>query len=193
MGKLTGKRIAIITDDGFEESELTSPKKSLESEGAVVEIISKRPGKVRGWKNNDWSIELQVDIDLKDAKSEVYDALVIPGGVINSDQMRRHAAYISFAEEFLEAGKPVGAICHAPQVLIETGMLEGKAMTSFSSIKTDLLNAGVLWEDKEVIVDNGLITSRGPSDLPAFNKKLIEEITEGIHAGTNSFTNSINH
>jgi protease I len=160
----------------------------LEEAGATVHIVSMREGSVKGWSNGNWSIELPVDVLLKDARPENYDALMIPGGVINPDQMRRHPAYIQFAQHFIESGKPLAAICHAPQLLIETGMLSGRQMTSFSSIKTDLVNAGVLWEDKEVVVDNGLVTSRNPGDLEAFNAKMIEEIAEGVHLTTGAFT-----
>lgn len=188
MQTLQNKKVAILTDQGFEESELTSPKKALEAAGATVHIVSLKEGTVKGWSNGNWSIELPVDVLLKDAKPENYDALMIPGGVINPDQMRRHPAYVQFAQHFLESGKPLAAICHAPQLLIETGMLNGRQMTSFSSIKTDLVNAGVLWEDKEVVVDNGLVTSRNPGDLEAFNAKMIEEIAEGVHLTTGAFT-----
>ncbi|MEO7562083.1 MAG: type 1 glutamine amidotransferase domain-containing protein, partial [Ferruginibacter sp.] len=171
----------------FEQIELTSPKKALEDAGATVHIVSMHQ-KVKGWNDNDWGLELDTDVNLSTAMPADYDALMIPGGVMNPDQMRRHKEYISFAEQFLESGKPVAAICHAPQLLIETGMLAGREMTSFPSIKTDLKNAGVLWQDKEVIVDNGLITSRSPADLEAFNKKMIEEIAEGKHLTTAAFT-----
>ncbi len=188
MQTLQNKKVAILTDQGFEESELTSPKKALEAAGATVHIVSLKEGTVKGWSNGNWSIELPVDVLLKDAKPENYDALMIPGGVINPDQMRRYPSYVQFAQHFLESGKPLAAICHAPQLLIETGMLSGRQMTSFSSIKTDLVNAGVLWEDKEVVVDNGLVTSRNPRDLEAFNAKMIEEIAEGVHLTTGAFT-----
>ena len=183
MTSLKDKRIAILTENGFEEVELTEPKKALEEAGAKVDIVSLQK-KVKGWNHDHWSIELPVDMDLNDAKSEHYDGLMIPGGVINPDAMRREQKYVQFAKDFLEKGKPVAAICHGPQLLIETGLLDGREMTSFSSIKTDLINAGVNWVDKEVVVDKGLVTSRRPKDLPAFNKKLLEEIREGVHAHT---------
>ena len=188
MPALTGKRVAILSDNGFEEIELTSPKKALEAAGARVDIVSAQKGKIKAWDHDHWSIELDVNVNLDDAKTEDYDALMIPGGVINPDQMRLHTNYIHFAEEFLEAGKPVAAICHGPQLLIETGMISGREMTSFPSIKTDLINAGVNWQDKEVVADNGLVTSRSPKDLEAFNKKMIEEIAEGRHASRSAFT-----
>ena len=182
MANLEGKKVAILTENGFEESELTSPKQALEQAGASVDIVSPQKDKVIGWKDKGWSIELKVDKNVTDAHVDDYDALVIPGGVINPDLMRRNEDCISFAREFLQSGKPVAAICHGPQLLIETGLLSGRNMTSFMSIKTDLKNAGVRWEDKEVVVDNGLVTSRSPKDLEAFNKKVIEEIKEGVHS-----------
>jgi protease I len=182
MANLEGKKVAILTENGFEEVELTSPKQALEQAGATVHIISPQKDKVIGWKDKNWSIELKVDKNVADARVDDYDALVVPGGVINPDLMRRNEDCISFAKEFLHSGKPVAAICHGPQLLIETGLLSGRTMTSFGSIKTDLINAGVNWEDKEVVVDNGLVTSRSPKDLEAFNKKVIEEVREGIHS-----------
>jgi len=184
MGKLSGKRVAILTETGFEELELTSPKKALEEAGAKVDIVSPQKQKVKAWDEDHWSIELPVDVTLDKADSEDYDALMIPGGVINPDHMRINQDCVDFAQQFLEAGKPVAAICHGPQLLIETGMLRGKNMTSFPSIRTDLENAGVTWADLEVVVDNGLVTSRSPKDLEAFNKRMIEEIAEGEHAAS---------
>ena len=189
MNTITNKRVAILTDNGFEESELTSPKSVLEAAGAKVDIVSIEK-KVRGWDHDHWSIELDVDVNLENASAEDYDALVIPGGVINPDKMRNNSKYVSFAQQFMESGKPVAAICHGPQLLIETGMLGGREMTSYPSIQTDLKNAGAIWEDKEVVVDNGLITSRSPKDLDAFNKKLIEEIGEGKHLTRSAFTHT---
>ena len=184
MGKLSGKRIAILTENGFEEVELTSPKKALEEAGARVEIVSPQKEKVKAWNHDHWSIELPVDVTLEKANPEDYDALVIPGGVINPDQMRINQNCVDFAQQFLEDGKPIAAICHGPQLLIETGMLRGKNMTSYPSIRTDLENAGATWADMEVVTDNGLVTSRSPKDLDAFNSKIIEEIAEGVHAPT---------
>jgi len=181
MAKLNGKKVAILTENGFEEVELTSPKKVLEEAGVEVHIVSPQKEKVKAWDHDHWSIEIPVDVNIADAKPEDYDALVIPGGVINPDKMRVNKDCVEFAQHFLEAYKPLAAICHGPQLLIETGLLEGRDMTSYHSIKTDLINAGVNWHDKEVVVDNGLVTSRSPKDLEAFNKKMIEEIAEGIH------------
>lgn len=184
MITLNGKKVAIITENGFEEVELTSPKKALEQAGATVHIVSPQKQKVRAWDHDRWSIELPVDVNIKDADHSEYDALVVPGGVLNPDKTRMNEDCVEFVKAFLTSGRPVAAICHGPQLLIETGLLQGRNMTSYPSIKTDLQNAGVIWEDKEVIVDHGLVTSRSPKDLEAFNKKMIEEIKEGVHAVT---------
>lgn len=183
MGKLTGKTIAIITENGFEEVELTSPKEALEKEGAKVDIVSPQKEKVKSWDSTDWGKDFTVDKSLDQASSADYDAVLIPGGVINPDHLRRSEKAIDFISDFFEQGKPVAAICHGPQVLIETGKLKGRNVTSFFSVKTDLVNAGANWSDQECVVDQGLVTSRNPDDLPAFNKKLIEEIQEGKHEG----------
>jgi len=181
MAALTGKKVAILTENGFEEVELTSPKKALEAAGAVVDIVSPQKQKVKAWDHDQWSIELPVDVNIDDADADDYDALMIPGGVINPDKMRINEDCVDFAQQFLESGKPVAAICHGPQLLIETGFLKGRKLTSFPSLKTDLENAGASWSDKEVINDQGLVTSRSPKDLEAFNKKMIEEFEEGKH------------
>jgi protease I len=181
MEKLKGKTVAILTENGFEEVELTSPKKALEEAGATVHIISPQKEKVKGWNHDHWSIELPVDKNISNARINDYDALILPGGVLNPDQLRQNKEAVEFAKDFLETGKPIAAICHGPQLLIETGLLEGRALTSYPSVQTDLKNAGANWHDKEVIVDNGLVTSRSPKDLEAFNKKMIEEIAEGVH------------
>jgi protease I len=180
MAKLTGKKVAILTENGFEEIELTSPKKALEDAGAEVQIVSPQKDKVKAWDKDHWSIELPVDVPLDQADAEDYDALMIPGGVMNPDLMRVNPDCVDFAQQFLEEGKPVAAICHGPQLLIETGMLKGRNMTSFPSVRTDLENAGVIWSDVEVVTDNGLVTSRSPKDLEAFNKKIVEEFSEGV-------------
>jgi len=182
MATLTGKKVAILTENGFEEVELTSPKKALEEAGAEVKIVSPQKGKVKAWDHDHWSIELPVDVQLDSARVEDYDALVLPGGVLNPDQLRMNKKAVEFAQQFLETGKPVAAICHGPQLLIETGLIEGRNMTSYPSLQTDLKNAGALWADREVVTDNGLVTSRSPRDLEAFNKKAIEEIGEGQHS-----------
>jgi len=179
--KLKGKKVAILTENGFEEVELTSPKKALEDAGATVHIISPKSGKVKAWDHDHWSIELEVDNTLDKADPDEYDALMLPGGVLNPDKLRMNDDAVSFAKTFLVEGKPLAAICHGPQLLIETGLLNGKDMTSYPAIKTDIINAGATWHDREVMVDNGFVTSRSPQDLEAFNKKMVEEIGEGIH------------
>jgi protease I len=181
MPQLTHKKVAIMATHGFEESELLSPKEALEQAGAEVYVIAPEDGTIKGWKDKDWGKEVKVDALLGKANANDYDALVLPGGVMNPDKLRLNKDAVAFASRFFEQGKPVAAICHGPQTLIETGMLKGREMTSFPSLRTDLENAGVQWVDKEVVVDNGLVTSRTPDDLPAFNRKMIEEISEGIH------------
>ena len=181
MPTIAGKKVAILTENGFEEVELTSPKKAMEDAGIEVDIVSPQKHKVKAWAHDHWSVELPVDVNLSDANIDDYDALMIPGGVINPDLMRINEDCVEFVKDFMQSGKPVAAICHGPQLLIETGLLKGRKMTSYPSIKTDLKNAGANWKDKEVIVDNGLVTSRSPKDLEAFNKKLLEEIAEGVH------------
>ncbi|MEO6820542.1 MAG: type 1 glutamine amidotransferase domain-containing protein [Ginsengibacter sp.] len=182
MKEQNGKRVAIITENGFEESELTSPKKRLEAEGITVDILSSQKNKsVKAWNHDHWSIELPVDRNIEEASVNDYDALVIPGGVLNPDKMRVQSAFVDFTKTFLESGKPVASICHGPQLLIETGMLKGKELTSYPSVQTDLKNAGGNWVDKEVAVDGNLITSRSPKDLDAFNDKLIEMVGKQVH------------
>ena len=181
MKSLQGKKVAILTETGFEEVELTSPKQALEEAGAEVQIISPQKETVKAWDHDHWSIELKVDKHIDDAQVDDYDALMLPGGVLNPDKLRTNKNAVNFAKDFIDSGKPVAAICHGPQTLIETGLLDGRTLTSYPSIKTDLENAGADWVDHEVVVDNGLVTSRSPKDLPAFNRKMIEEIHEGIH------------
>lgn len=183
MGKLDNRKIAILSEDGFEEVELTSPKEALEKEGATVHIVSPKSGKIKSWKGGNWNMEISVDKNVADVSADDYDGLMLPGGVINPDRLRRSEKAVQFAKDFFEQGKPIAAICHGPQTLIETGALEGRTMTSFPSIKTDLQNAGVNWEDREVVVDQGLTTSRSPDDLEAFNSKMVEEFREGVHEG----------
>lgn len=175
------KRIAILATNGFEESELKSPKMAMEREGFKVDIVSIESGTIKGWANGNWSNEYTVDHTLKDVKASDYNALVLPGGVINPDTLRRNEDALLFVRDFFKQEKPVAAICHAPWTLISADVVKGRKMTSFKSIKDDLVNAGAIWVDEEVVVDNGFVTSRNPEDLPAFNSKLIEEIKEGKH------------
>lgn len=183
MGKLEGRRIAILTEDGFEKIELTSPKDALEQAGAQVDIVSPKNEKVRSKEGDDWDDDFRVDIPLVSANVEDYDGLLIPGGVINPDKLRVNERALKFVRGFFSAGKPVAAICHGPQVLIDAEVVEGRKITSVGAIKKDLINAKALWEDSEVVTDQGLVTSRTPDDLPAFNEKIIEEFAEGIHTG----------
>ena len=182
MKFLAGKKVAILTENGLEETELTSPKQALQDAGATVHIVSPQLRKVKAWAHDHWSIELPVDVTLSDALASDYDALVIPGGVLNPDKMRVNRECVEFAQHFLSQNKPVAAICHGPQLLIEIGMFVGRKMTSTYAVKTDIQNAGAIWYDREVVTDNGLVTSRSPRDLPAFNKQLIEEIKEASNA-----------
>jgi len=181
MATLSNKRVAILTEEGFEQVELTSPLEALKNAGAQVDVISPKSGKIKAWNHTDWGIEIEVDKELSTVSPDDYDALVLPGGVMNPDKLRQNKEAVAFVSAFLDEGKPVAAICHGPQVLIETGMISGRNMTSYPSLQTDLKNAGVNWTDEEVVVDKGLVTSRKPDDLPAFNKKMIEEIAEGVH------------
>jgi protease I len=178
---LTGKKVAILATDGFEQDELLSPLEALKDAGAETQVVSPTEGKIKGWKHTDWGKKVKVDVTLAEANAEAYDALVLPGGVMNPDHLRRDPAALEFVKSFFRAGKPVGAICHGPWTLIDAGVVRGRKMTSYETIQTDLKNAGAEWVDQEVVVDNGLVTSRKPDDLPAFNAKLIEEIAEGVH------------
>jgi len=181
--QLNGKRVAILVTNGFEQVELTGPKEALEAAGAETEIVSPAEKKVRGWEGEemDWGSKFKVEVPLAEANARNYDALLLPGGVMNPDKLRIEPQAIEFIRQFVNSGKPIGAICHGPWTLIEAGAVKGKRMTSYPSIKSDLINAGANWVDEEVVVDNGIVTSRKPSDIPAFNRKLIEEIGEGIH------------
>ncbi|WP_321289424.1 type 1 glutamine amidotransferase domain-containing protein [uncultured Sunxiuqinia sp.] len=181
MGTLTGKKVAILATNGFEESELFGPKDAFEKSGADVLLISPESGKITAWKHGEWSRKIDVDVNISEAEVSDYDALMLPGGVINPDKLRRNEKAVSFVRDFMETGKPVAAICHGPQMLIEADAVKGRTMTSFFSIKKDLQNAGANWIDLEVVVDNGLVTSRNPSDLESFSSKMVEEIAEGNH------------
>jgi protease I len=183
MGVLSNRKVAMLTEEGFEQIELTSPKGALEAAGATVDVISPRSGRIKAWAKDKWGIEVDVDKELSTVSPDDYDALVLPGGVMNPDKLRQNKEAVAFASAFLDEGKPIAAICHGPQLLIETGMIGGRNLTSYPSLRTDLKNAGAHWIDQEVVVDNGLVTSRKPDDLPAFNKKMIEEIAEGVHHG----------
>lgn len=188
--ELRSKRVAVLVDNGFEQSELVEPRKALQAAGATAEIVSPRAGKVKGWQHTAWGDEMPVDVTLDTAKAESYDALLLPGGVMNPDKLRANPAAVAFVKHFVESGKPIAAICHGPWTLIEAGGVRGRKMTSWPSLQTDLRNAGAEWVDQEVVTDNGLVTSRKPDDLPAFNRKMIEEFAEGRHetAGASAAT-----
>ena len=181
MGNLSNRKVAILTEEGFEQVELTSPKAALEAAGAKVDLISPKSGKIKAWNKTNWGIEIEVDKQLSNVSPDDYDALILPGGVLNPDKLRQNKEAVAFVSAFLNEGKPVAAICHGPQMLIETGLIKGRTLTSYPSLQTDLRNAGAHWINQEVVVDNGLVTSRTPTDLEAFNQKMIEEIREGAH------------
>lgn len=179
--QLNGKRVAILATDGFEQSELLEPKRALEGAGATSQVISLKSGKIKGWSNQNWGDEVDVDGTVDAVSADQFDALVLPGGVINPDQLRVSPEAVAFVKAFVDAKKPIAAICHGPWTLIEAGGVKGRRMTSWPALKSDLTNAGATWSDEEVVVDQGLVTSRKPDDLPAFNAKMIEEIAEGRH------------
>jgi protease I len=180
---LSGQRVAILVAEGFEQSELVGPRKALQEAGAQTFIVSPAEDEVQGWKHFDKADRFHVDVPIDEAEADDYDALLLPGGVANPDQLRGNPKAVQFAKQFVEQGKPVGVICHGPWTLIEAGVVNGRTMTSWPTLKTDLINAGARWVDQEVVVDRGLVSSRKPDDVPAFSRKLIEEIGEGSHAG----------
>lgn len=180
---LTGKRVAILVADGFEQVELDQPRQALDQAGAKTEVVSPAKGHVKGGNHDKPAAGAKVDVPLGSAKADDYDALLLPGGVFNPDALRQEKKAVEFVRAFFDAGKPVAAICHGPQLLIEADVVRGRRLTSFPSVKTDLKNAGADWVDEEVVVDNGLVTSRKPADIPRFNEKMLEEIAEGVHAG----------
>ena len=186
--ELRSKRVAALVEQGFEQSELIEPKKALETAGATVDVVSPQSGKVKGWQHKDWGQEVAVDCPLDRASADQYDALLLPGGVMNPDKLRGNPAAIAFVKAFVDAGKPIAAICHGPWTLIEAGAVRGRTVTSWPSLKTDLRNAGANWVDQEVVTDQGLVTSRKPDDIPAFNRKMIEEFAEGRHTRQPEFT-----
>jgi protease I len=177
MRNMTGKRVAILATDGYERAELLEPKTSLEAAGAIVEVLSPKAGEIRSWDKTDWSDSIPVDGKIADADIARYDALVLPGGVINADHLRLDPTSVAFVRRFLDSGKPTAVICHAPWMLVEADVLDGRRLTSYKSLRIDLVNAGAEWVDREVIVDGNLITSRNPGDLPAF----IHEIGEALN------------
>ncbi len=179
--ELQGKTVAILATDGFEYVELTKPKQALEAAGAKTRVISPKQGTIRGWDVDKWGDEVSVDVSLDSAKPDDYDALLLPGGVLNPDKLRTEPKAVQFVKSFFEAGKPVGAICHGPWMLVEADVVRGRTVTSWPSLKTDIKNAGGKWVDEQVVTEQGLVTSRKPDDIPAFNRKIIEEFAEGKH------------
>ncbi len=185
-GQLDGKRILILATNGFEQAELEVPRDKLKAAGAAVDVVSPEQGEIKGWDKKDWGRPVKVDKPLAGASAADYDAIVLPGGQINPDLLRVNPDALKLIKAFYDAGKTVAAVCHAPWLLIETGLVRkadgsGRKMTSYKSIKTDVINAGGKWEDSEVVTDNGVITSRNPGDLDAFVGKIIEEVKEGKH------------
>ena len=182
MATLSGMKVAILAAEGFEQSELTEPRKALQDAGAQTQVISPANGEVQGWKHFDKGERIKVDVPLEQADAADYDALLLPGGVANPDQLRAMPKAVQFVRAFFETGKPVAAICHGPWTLIDAGVVRGRTLTSWPSLKTDLVNAGAMWVDQEVCVDHGLVSSRKPADIPAFNQKMIEEFAGGSRA-----------
>lgn len=179
--KLENKRIAILATDGFEKSELFEPLEALRKESAEVHIVSIKEGEIKSWEDGNWGKTIAVDKLVENTNESDYNALVLPGGVINPDILRTNADALTFIRSFFNSGKPVAAICHAPWLLVSAGVIENRDVTSYYSIKEDIINAGANWLNQEVVVDNGLVTSRNPDDLPAFIDKIIEEVEEGEH------------
>jgi protease I len=179
--KLDGKKVAIVCTDGFEQSEMTEPRKALDAAGAKTVLVSMKAGKVKGWKHLEWGDEFPVDKTIAEVRVDDFDALMLPGGQMNPDKLRMDEKVVAFVRGFFEAGKPIAAICHGPWTLINAGAVKGRKMTSWPSIRLDLENAGASWVDAEVVVDKGLVTSRKPEDIPRFNEKMIEEFAEGSH------------
>ena len=180
--KLQGKRVAFLATDMVEQVELTEPWQAVKNEGATPELISLEEGEIQGFNHYDKADKFKVDRTVEEASADDYDALVIPGGVGNPDTMRADENAVRFVREFMESGKPLAVICHGPWMLVEAGVMRGRRVTSWPSLRTDILNAGGEWVDEQVVVHNGLVTSRKPDDLPAFNEKIVEEFCEGKHA-----------
>jgi protease I len=178
---LNGKRVAILATDGVEEVELTEPRKALDDAGATTIVVSPKEGKIKAWQHDHWGDEIPVDRALREAKPDDFDALMLPGGVMNPDRLRTDKQAVQFVKSFFQAGKPVAAICHGPWLLVEADVVRNRNLTSWPSLQTDIRNAGGDWVDREVVTDMGLVTSRKPDDIPAFNRKMVEEFAEGVH------------
>jgi protease I len=183
QNQLRGKRVAILATDGVERVELIEPRQALDEAGARTVVVSPRSGTIKGWEHDHWGDAITVDQSLDDARVDAFDALMLPGGVMNPDNLRTNERAVKFVRDFFDAGKPVAAICHAPWMLVEADVVAGRTVTSWPSLRTDLRNAGAEWVDREVVTDQGLVTSRKPQDIPAFSRKMIEEFVEGAHEG----------
>jgi protease I len=181
--QLNGQRIAVLAAHGFEQDELVEPVQALKGAGAQVDVVSPDAGKVRAWNHTDWGKEVAVDVPLEQATPADYDGLLLPGGVMNPDKLRMNPKAVEFVRNMFDDGKPIAVICHGPWTLIEAGVARGLTLTSYPSLKTDLMNAGATWVDREVVVDRGIVSSRKPADLPAFISKMLEEFAEGQHGG----------
>ncbi len=179
--QLLGKRVAILATDGVERVELLEPRKALDEAGARTVVVSPKTGKIKGWEHGQWGDDILVDQSLDNVRADDFDALLLPGGVMNPDRLRQNENAVQFVRSFFDAGKPVAAICHAPWMLVEAVVVAGRTLTSWPSLRTDIRNAGGEWVDREVVTDEGLVTSRKPDDIPAFNRKMIEEFAEGLH------------
>jgi len=186
MRDLSGKRVAILATDGVELVELTEPRDALQAAGAITKVVSPKTGRIKAWQHGNWGDEITVDLPLAEANADHFDALLLPGGVRNPDQLRMDKRAVQFVRDFFTAGKPIAAICHAPWLLVEADVVRGRTVTSWPSLQTDLRNAGADWVDREVVTDEGLVTSRKPADIPAFNRKMLEEFVEGYHPRANA-------
>jgi protease I len=184
--KLNGKRVAILATDGVEQVELTQPRQALDEAGAKTVVVAPKTGAIKGWQHDHWGDQIPVDVELDQASADDFDALLLPGGVMNPDHLRQNQKAVRFVKQFFESGKPIAAICHGPWLLVEAGVVRGRTVTSWPSLQTDIRNAGGDWVDREVATDMGLVTSRKPDDIPAFNRKMIEEFAEGIHTARNA-------
>lgn len=181
--QLKGKRVAALATNGFEQAELLQPRQALIDAGAAVDVVSPESGSIRGWNHKEWGQEVKVDRTLDQARPDEYDALLLPGGVMNPDRLRMDSRAVQFVKRFFDDGKPIAVICHGPWTLVEADVVRGVTMTSWPSLRTDLTNAGAKWVDQEVVSDRGIVSSRKPDDIPAFNRKMIEEFGEGVHGG----------
>jgi len=186
MNTLQGMKVAILVENGFEQVELEKPRKALDDEGAETHIVSPRSGRVRGWQSKEWGDELPVDVPLDDARADDYDALLLPGGVMNPDALRWQPKAVEFVKAFFDAGKPVAVICHGPWTVIEAGAVKGRRITSWPSLKTDLENAGAHWVDEQVVVDGNMVSSRKPDDIPAFNDAMVTLFSTAMHHAAHS-------